>query len=112
MRLSESCICFNEYGHVKIWVNPDLSSLQPAYPFRDNSNNNKKIIQIIFQTIETLTKKCFNKIFIGGVLNTLLSNKIKDLHQVADLIIKIGEFHYIDVHHEKIPDKITPVPSI
>jgi len=30
VELTESCICFNEDGKVKVWVNSDLSSLHPA----------------------------------------------------------------------------------
>jgi hypothetical protein len=37
--INEGCICFNEAGKVKVWVNPDLSSLHPISNLKEHSSS-------------------------------------------------------------------------
>ena len=82
--LNESCICFNGLGKVKIWVNPDLSSLHPILVLKEHCSNENKIIYNIQQVIKMVERKCFNSSFLEPFIRRLGENKITDYRQAAD----------------------------
>ena len=42
--LTQSCICFNQQGQVKVWVHPNLSLVQPQKIYPPQTNITNKII--------------------------------------------------------------------
>ena len=66
--VTESCICFNSEGNVKIWVNSNLSSLTPLRRFDPQFNIRNRIIEQVLQMVE---RKCFNPVLFYGFKNKI-----------------------------------------
>lgn len=69
--LTDSCICFNESGKVKIWVNSDLSSLRPVFPLKGHGDRHSKIVHNIGQIVNMVERKCFNSGFLRQFVRKL-----------------------------------------
>lgn len=93
--IDETCVCFTDEGHIKIWINPNQASITPIQNFNNSSPGAQKIV--IWETIEMIKKKCFNQKIFMHLKNGIEAGKIKVYSQVYREVFKIAENLFIDI---------------